>query len=146
MLISLSGTMVVVSALFLLLRFGDIVVSGKTGMMFSSGMLSVMFWIEMALVVIPMLMLMRAKDRANFVTIFKASVLIMLAGALYRFDAYIVAFNPGKNWSYFPTTLELLITLGVVALEIFLYIVIVKRYPILSGTRAAQVREIEGRA
>jgi len=116
MLISLSGAMVVVSALFLLLRFGDIVVSGKTGLMFSSGMLSVMFWIEMALVVIPMLMLMRAKDRANFVTIFKASVL------------------------------ELLITLGVVAFEIFLYIVIVKRYPILSGTRAAQVREIEGRA
>jgi Ni/Fe-hydrogenase subunit HybB-like protein len=109
-------------------------------------MLSVMFWIEMALVAIPMLMLMRAKDRANFNTIFKASVLMMLGGALYRFDTYIVAFNPGKNWSYFPTTLELLITLGVVGLEIFLYIIIVKRYPILSGTRAAQVPEIEGRA
>ena len=146
MLISLSGAMVVVLGLFLLLRFGDIIVSGKTGMMFSSGMLSVMFWIEMALFAVPMLMLMRAKDRANFLTIFKASVLMMFAGALYRFDAYIVAFNPGKNWSYFPTTLEILITLGVVAFEIFLYIVIVKRYPILSGTRATQVREIEGRA
>jgi len=33
-----------------------------------------------------------------------------------------------------------------VAFEIFLYIFIVKRYPILSGTRATQVREIEGRA
>jgi Ni/Fe-hydrogenase subunit HybB-like protein len=65
---------------------------------------------------------------------------------LYRFDTYIVAFNPGKNWSYFPTTLELLITFGVIALNIFLYIFIVKRYPILSGTRAAQVPEIEGRA
>ena len=146
MLISLSGAMVIVLGLFLLLRFGDILFSGKTGMMFSSGMLSVMFWIEMALFAIPMLMLMRAKDRANFVTIFKASVLIMLAGSLYRFDAYIVAFNPGKNWSYFPTTLELLITLGVVALNIYLYIFIVKRYPILSGTRVPQVREIEGRA
>jgi len=84
-----------------------------------------------------MVMLMRAKDRAKFATIFKASVLIMLAGGLYRFDTYIVAFNPGENWSYFPTTLELLITLGVISFEIFLYIFIVKRYPILSGTRAA---------
>ncbi len=81
--------------------------------MFNSGMLSVMFWIEIALFAVPMVMLMRAKDRAKFATIFKASMLIMLAGALYRFDTYIVAYNPGENWSYFPTTLELLITLGV---------------------------------
>jgi Ni/Fe-hydrogenase subunit HybB-like protein len=93
-----------------------------------------------------MVMLMRAKDRANFGTIFKASMLIMLAGALYRFDSYIVAFNPGENWSYFPTTLEMLITLGTVAFEIFLYIFIVKRYPILSGTRSAQGPALEGRA
>jgi len=137
MLISLSGAMVIVLGLYLLLRFGDIILSGKTGLMFSSGYLSVMFWIEMALFAIPMLMLMRSKDRAKFDTIFKASVFIMLAGSLYRFDTYIVAFNPGENWSYFPTTLEMLITLGTVAFEIFLYIIIVKRYPILSGTRAA---------
>jgi Ni/Fe-hydrogenase subunit HybB-like protein len=115
-------------------------------LMFNSGMLSIMFWIETALFAIPMVMLMRAKDRANFGTIFKASVLIMLAGGLYRFDTYIVAFNPGENWSYFPTTLEMLITLGTVAFEIFLYIFIVKRYPILSGTRAAQGPALEGRA
>jgi Ni/Fe-hydrogenase subunit HybB-like protein len=106
--------------------------------MFNSGLMSVMFWIEMALFAVPMVMLMRAKDRAKFATIFKASVLIMLAGGLYRFDTYLTAYNPGNNWSYFPTTLELLITLGVIAFEVFLYVFIVKRYPILSGTRAAQ--------
>jgi Ni/Fe-hydrogenase subunit HybB-like protein len=137
MLTSLSGAMVVVVALFLLLRFGDILFSGKFGLLFTSGFMSFMFWLETALFVIPMVMLMRASERAKFSTIFRASVLLMLAGALYRFDAYIVAYNPGENWSYFPSTLELLITLGVVAFEVFLYIVIVKRYPILSGTRAA---------
>ncbi len=137
MLISLSGAMVVVLGLYLVLRIGDILISGKTALMFNSGILSIMFWIEIALFAIPMVMLMRAKDRANFGTIFKASMLIMLGGALYRFDTYLVAFNPGEGWSYFPTSLEMLITLGTVAFEIFLYIVIVKRYPILSGTRVA---------
>jgi len=146
MLVSLSGAMVVVLGLFLLLRFADIIVSGKAVLMFTSGFLSLMFWIEIALFAIPVYMLMKVKTTKSFLTIFRASMLIMLAGALYRFDAYIVAYNPGENWSYFPTTLELLITLGVVAFEIFLYIVIVKRYPILSGTRVTQVREIEGRA
>ena len=146
MLISLSGAMVVVLGLYLLLRFADIVVSGKTMLMFNSGFLSFMFWVEIALFAIPMVMLMRAKNRANFATIFMASILIMLAGGLYRFDTYIVAFNPGEGWSYFPTTLELLITLGVIAFEIFLYIFIVKRYPILSGTRAGQAHALEGRA
>ena len=143
MLISLSGAMVVVLGLYLLLRFADIIISGKAAMlMFNSGMLSIMFWIEIALFAVPMVMLMRAKDRANFATIFKASMLIMLAGGLYRFDTYMTAFNPGEGWSYFPTTLELLITLGVISFEIFLYIFIVKRYPILSGTRAGQARAI----
>jgi len=146
MLVSLSGAMVVILGLFLLLRFADIIVSGKAVLMFTSGFLSLMFWIEIALFAIPAYMLMKVKTTKSFLTIFRASMLIMLAGALYRFDAYIVAYNPGENWSYFPTTLELLITLGVVAFEIFLYIVIVKRYPILSGTRVTQVREIEGRA
>ena len=146
MLISLSGAMVVVLGLYLILRFADIIISGKTMLMFNSGMLSIMFWVEIALFVIPMVMLMRAKDRANFATIFKASMLIMLAGGLYRFDTYLTAYNPGEGWSYFPTTLELLITLGVISFEIFLYIFVVKRYPILSGTRAGQARAIEGRA
>jgi Ni/Fe-hydrogenase subunit HybB-like protein len=129
--------MVIVTGLFLLLRFADIIISGKTMMMFTSGFMSVMFWLEIALFLAPVVMLMGVNQTRNFGTLFRASVLLMLAGALYRFDAYIVAYNPGENWSYFPSTLELLITLGVVALEVFLYIVIVKRYPILSGNRAA---------
>ena len=125
-------------ALYLAIRFIDIIFSGKFLTMFTSGFYSVVFWIEIALFVVPMVMLLRAKDRADFKTMLRASMFIMLAGAMYRFDAYIVAFNPGPNWSYFPTTLELLITLGVIAFEIFLYLVIVKRYPILAGAPAAR--------
>jgi Ni/Fe-hydrogenase subunit HybB-like protein len=66
------------------------------------------------------------------------SILLMLAGAVYRFDAYITAYNPGPNWNYFPNLPELLITLGVIALEIALYIFIVKKYPILGGASAVE--------
>ena len=65
---------------------------------------------------------------------FRAAMMIVLAGSLYRFDAYLVAFNPGPGWSYFPSVPETVITLGLVALEILIFILLVKRFPILSGT------------
>jgi len=134
MLMSMSKAMAVVLGLFVIIRFADIIISGKTGLMFGANLMSAMFWIEMLLFIVPMIALLRAKE---FACVLNASILMMLGGALYRFDAYIVAYDPGANWSYFPSLAELLITLGVVALEIFLYIVIVKRYPILSGAHAA---------
>jgi Ni/Fe-hydrogenase subunit HybB-like protein len=59
-------------------------------------------------------------------------VLLMLAGSLYRFDTYLVAFRPGAQWSYFPSVAELLITFGLVSGEILVYILIVKLFPILT--------------
>ncbi len=58
---------------------------------------------------------------------------MMFAGALYRFDTYLVAFTPGAHWSYFPSVPEMLISTGLVAAEIMAYIVIVKTFPILAG-------------
>ncbi|MGD8441442.1 MAG: Ni/Fe-hydrogenase cytochrome b subunit, partial [Holophagae bacterium] len=60
----------------------------------------------------------------------------MLAGAMYRFDTYITAYNPAPGKTYFPSLLEIYITVGVIALEITLYYWIVKRYPIIGGLSA----------
>jgi len=134
MLTSLSGAIVVTLVLFLVLRLGDLLISGKIGLMFGSGLMSLLFWIEIALFVIPIVMLV-GKGKQRFTTMFRAAFLIVLAGSLYRFDTYIVAYDPGQGWSYFPSLPELLITFGVIGFEIALYVFIVKRYPILAGVR-----------
>ena len=138
MLTSLSGTIIVVNALYLVLRLADLVISGKTLLMFTSGLYSVMFWIEIAAFAAPIVMFANPRRRAKFGTMFQASILLVLAGALYRFDTYLVAYNPGPNWTYFPNLPELIITLGAIALEIALYVYIVKRFPILAGVPAAR--------
>jgi Ni/Fe-hydrogenase subunit HybB-like protein len=135
MLMSLAGVMIIVNVLYLALRFGDLIFSGKTAMMFTSGFYSLVFWIEIALFVAPIVMFARSR---SFQTLLSGSIMLMLAGAMYRFDAYITAFNPGPNWNYFPNLPELLITLGVIALEIALYIYIVKKFPILGGASAVE--------
>jgi Ni/Fe-hydrogenase subunit HybB-like protein len=137
MLMSLSKVMILVLGLFAVIRLADVVIAGKLAMLFNQGWLSLVFWIELALFVVPIFML-RGVERKGHANLLTASILIMLAGAMYRFDTYLVAYNPGSNWNYFPTVSEILITLGAVALEIALYVFIVKRYPILAGDPAAQ--------
>jgi len=56
----------------------------------------------------------------------------MLAGSVYRFDTYLVAFRPGSHWSYFPSVGEILVTVGLVAGELMAFILIVKLFPILA--------------
>ncbi|MCU0303493.1 MAG: Ni/Fe-hydrogenase cytochrome b subunit [Thermoanaerobaculales bacterium] len=136
MLISLSGAMVVVVSLYLVLRLGDLIISGKTGLMFTSGWLSLVFWGEIALFAIALLILASKQRRSNFSNMLRASILLMLAGSMYRFNTYITAFQPAPGQSYFPSFLEVFITFGVIALEISLYYFIVTRYPILSGAPA----------
>jgi Ni/Fe-hydrogenase subunit HybB-like protein len=67
----------------------------------------------------------------------RAAILLFLAGALFRVNTYMVAFSPGPHWSYFPALPELLITFGIIAFEVVLYIVAVKTFPILSGAAPA---------
>jgi Ni/Fe-hydrogenase subunit HybB-like protein len=62
-----------------------------------------------------------------------AALLLVVGGTVYRFNVYLVGFRPGENWSYFPAVPELLITFGIVALEIALYVAAVKTFPILAG-------------
>jgi Ni/Fe-hydrogenase subunit HybB-like protein len=139
MLKSMSGAMIVVLGIFLVLRLIDLVVRGDLMLAFNQGALSVMFWIENILMAAAIFYL-AGRRRERFSNVMKAALLIMFAGALYRFDAYILAYNPGPGWSYFPSLLELFITFGVVAAEIALYIVIVKRFPILAGKAPAESR------
>ncbi|MGD8374778.1 MAG: Ni/Fe-hydrogenase cytochrome b subunit [Acidobacteriota bacterium] len=140
MLAQLAGPLAGVMLLFLAIRFGDLAYRGRLGMLTGEGTYSVMFWIETALFLVPAVMLLMKSKLHDLAWLFRAAVLMLFGGALYRFDAYIIAFNPGPGWSYFPTVPEIFITLGLVALSFMVYLVVVKRFPILSGEAPAATR------
>ncbi len=65
----------------------------------------------------------------------------MLAGAvLYRIDAFLVAYEHDSAWHYFPSAPEILVTLGVISIEVLAYVFFVKIFPILPGQPADRVR------
>ncbi len=116
---------------FLVLRFADVFVSGKQLLLGEQSLSAWMFWAETALFGIAALMLLVRRKALGAGRLFRSAVLVAFAGAMYRFDIYLVAFQPGEHWSYFPTVPELFISVGLVAIEVFLYIYIVRRLPIL---------------
>lgn len=118
-------------AAFLVIRFGYLALAGKAGAMFAFDFGSLMFWLETALFVYPLVVLASPEKRGNGKHLLWAAVSMILAGSLYRFDAFLVTYYPGPGYSYFPALPELIMTLATIATEIALYLFIVKTFPVL---------------
>jgi Ni/Fe-hydrogenase subunit HybB-like protein len=73
--------------------------------------------------------------------LFQIAMMLLLGGALYRFDTYLVAFNPGPGRAYFPAVPELFITIGLVSMEIMAYIYFIRRFPILPAEAVSEAHK-----
>jgi len=132
MLINLQKVAVWLGLAFVVVRFIDLAISGNIRYAGTLDLYGTMFWIENVLWILPLVMML-ATPRPTLGSLFRGAMVVALAGALYRFDTYLVAYNPGPGWHYFPSVPEMFISIGLIALEIAAYIAIVKRFPILGG-------------
>jgi Ni/Fe-hydrogenase subunit HybB-like protein len=133
MLASLAEIIAPLQLVFVVLRLGDLWWRGSLGLLFAGGGRSAVAAIEFAVFLAPAVMLASPRSRRDLGALLRAAMVMMFAGALYRFDTYLVAFMPGAHWSYFPSVAELTITTGLVAFEVLAYIVVVKTFPILAA-------------
>ncbi|ABS27705.1 NrfD/PsrC family molybdoenzyme membrane anchor subunit [Anaeromyxobacter sp. Fw109-5] len=128
---SLALVMAGLSLAFVALRVGDLATSGALRNV--TGWRGVLFLVELGLFTYPAVRVLRRSYRENAGRLFWAAQLAVAGGALYRFDVYLGAFSPGMGWSYFPSLAEIVFSLGLAAAGVALYVVAVKRLPILSG-------------
>jgi Ni/Fe-hydrogenase subunit HybB-like protein len=117
---------------FVAFRVVDIAIRGRLADLASWYGLAVL--LELGLLVAGALILVSDARRGRPGQQVMAGMLLVVAGAVYRFNVYLVGFRPGSQWSYFPAVPELLITFGIVAVEIALYVAAVRTFPILAGT------------
>ena len=131
MLGRLSKVAMWVALFFVAFRAVDILLRGQAGALVSWYGLAVL--LELGLLVAGAAILTSETSRRKPGQQAMAALLLVLGGTVYRFNVYLVGFRPGDHWSYFPAVPELLITFGIVALEIALYVAAVKTFPILAG-------------
>lgn len=117
---------------FLLLRFVEIFRNNGFGNAFDANLDAASFWTEMLLFLLGLFLIKSKKDLTSLRNIFWSGCLIMIAGTLYRINVFIIGFHPEPGISYFPSFSELMISFGMIGLQLSIFITIVKLFPILT--------------
>ena len=116
--------------LWLAVTFGDLAHRHQLAAAFRFDFYSCVFLVNIALLAAGALILASAKNRQSPRKLFAAALLIVLGGGLYRMCVYLIGFNPGPGWHYFPSLPEIIVSVSIVAFEILAYQVLIKLVPV----------------
>jgi len=133
-LTKLSHFMAYVILLFGVMRVGDLIWRDMFMTLFDGSWQSWLVILELVFVFVPGVAMIVDKSRRERPScMFRMSFFILLGGAMYRMDAAWLAFDGGVGATYFPSVMELIMTVGLIAVQGTLYLFIVKNFPILTA-------------
>lgn len=133
----LCNIMVWVMIIFLGVRTVDLLRMGAWPLAFTFDTKAIAFWVEFLAGIAAIASLLPEANRANPRYVLLGATAMLLNGIMYRLNCYLVGYDPGQGWHYFPSTGEILVTLGIFSLEIILYLAFVKYLPVLYDLRRA---------
>jgi Ni/Fe-hydrogenase subunit HybB-like protein len=145
LLAGLSKVNAVLLVLYLVLRLGEVVVTGKLrylGVNFAT----LLFLLELGLFAAPAIMFFSGSVVANRGRLYLAALLALAAGAVYRIDVYLTMYRPAgwsegvavpAHWNYFPSLGETLVTVGAIAFGLAVFIGISRLFPVVVREDAA---------
>ncbi|HUL58936.1 MAG TPA: Ni/Fe-hydrogenase cytochrome b subunit [Anaeromyxobacteraceae bacterium] len=125
---------------FVLVRFAGLMAEDKLALTVTGGPKAFFFWAEILILLAAAYQFLQSSVRASATHQLQAGLLALAGGALYRLDTFLVAFDPGRGWHYFPSIGEILVTLGLIATETVVYVVAVRRFPVLGGVALPATR------
>ena len=132
----IAGVIPYVLGLYLVLKVGDMIISKDFAYAFSEGNLSVLFWAEMLInIIIPMILFSLPSVRRKPMQMFTAALLVIIGLLLNRFNISLFAFSAA---GYAPTWLELLVTIGMVAIGAFVFTLASRYLPVFEHGHAAE--------
>ena len=121
-----------VSLFYVAFRLADLAWTGNLRFAFQLSVQMPFFWLEIALFAGSGLMFLSRGARADRGKLFTAAILSLLAGAAYRVDTYLVAYDAAPGATYFPSVGEIMVTVGLAALGVAAFLFLVKKLPILA--------------
>lgn len=127
----------VVLALYALLRLGDLAWRGQLGACFDGSWLSRMFLFEMVFsTLIPMGLLWVPRVRSSVAGLAVCAGLIVAGMVLYRVDVCLVAFARPEGSGYFPTWMEIAVSVGLIAACVLVFLFLVERLRVYDAPQA----------
>ena len=141
LLVKLARAIPYVLGLYALLKFGQLILEGKFGLLFTSGWMSLLFWVEILVsVVVPMILFSLKSVRQSPNALLTAAIITLLGMILNRFDIswfavkhadplfYVPSFM--SKVQYFPSLPEVALSIGIFSAGILAFGLAAKYLPL----------------
>ena len=130
-LAALAGLIPWLACAWMVVRVGDLLERGQLAAVFHGDLYSLFFLAEFFLMALGCVWIFGPKSRSPR-RLFLAGAMMLAGGTLYRCNVYLIGFNPGNAWHYFPSFAEVTISVGIVSLELLGYQLLIKALPRLA--------------
>lgn len=137
LLAGLARVLAVVSLVYLLLRWIDFNRRGVLPLALENRPENWLLWIELALLLIPTLLLFRASVRRNPDVLYLAAVLWILGFITNRLNVAITGMERVSGTHYIPRWTEVAVTLFICALGFAVFRVVAQHFPVFPAQRDA---------
>ena len=126
--------------LYLMVRLGDLALRDQLGHAVDGSFASIMLAIEIVVgLILPLGMMLLPRVRKDRALLLIASLLMVLGVALNRINVFLVAQRPPHSTGpYVPSLGEIAVTVGLIALLILTYRVIVTHLPVIGQPSSAE--------
>ncbi len=115
---------------YLAIRLLDLAVRGQLLWALSGSWQATVFILELSLVALAVFLFQSSRVRASK-TGLAIGALLSIAGVIgYRFNVSVVAFSRPENMSYFPSGIEIVVTLGIIAGALLVFIFFVENFAV----------------
>jgi Ni/Fe-hydrogenase subunit HybB-like protein len=120
---------------YLVLKFGELLITNELELPFEGGLYSTLFWLEIIVgAVIPIILFALKQVRFSRAASLFGALLIIAGTILNRFDVTWFAMKPVNGETYSPHWMEIAILLGVVAGIVIVYSLVARYFPVYEET------------
>lgn len=130
LLASMGRVLAVLLAFYLTVRFVDLYRRGALHYMLESRLESWLFGLEIALMLLPMLLLFRARIRWSPGALYACAVMVVLGFVAHRLNVSTTGMELGSGTQYIPRWSEVVITLWIIAVGFAIFRFVTKYFPV----------------
>ncbi len=126
---------------YALLKFAQLALDGKLGLLFTRGAASLLFWAEIVIgVLLPGLIFVRARNRTNPRTLLLGAIALLLGMILNRFNVSWLGIHRLQDASYLPSLPELSISAAIFSFGIMAFGLAARYLPLFEDGQQAAAR------
>ena len=143
LLASMGRVLAVLLSVYLVIRFLDLRHRGVLSLLLENRTETYLFILEIALMLLPMLLLFRRHVRMQPGALYACAVMVIFGFVAHRLNVSVTGMEAGSGTSYIPKWTEVAITLAIIALGFAIFRFAAKHLPIFAKERpsAPNLRE-----